>query len=193
MPLPREQGSRLDRYLPYLEQRWEDGNHNIACLFRELVEQGYKGSYESVRDNLVRLFPEGRKIPRDAALKAPTFAPSRQASFLFLRRPEKLRTEEQETLAKLRQLHSEVDLAYDLIQQFVQMLHNRKGECLDAWLAQVASSNLPAKQVFPCSASGCCMHSRVFTSLLQFMPTLDGADHIFPVRQPAPLLHYGRG
>src|SRR6266702_3432746 len=51
----REQGSRLDRYLPYLFQRWQDGNHNMACLFRELVEQGYKGSYESVRDNLVRL------------------------------------------------------------------------------------------------------------------------------------------
>src|SRR2546427_4158605 len=25
---PREQGSRLDRYLPYLFQQWVDGNHN---------------------------------------------------------------------------------------------------------------------------------------------------------------------
>ena len=115
---PREQGSRLDRYLPYLFQRWEDGNHNMACLFRELVEQGYKGSYESVRDNLVRLLPEGRKIPRDSLAKTSTLAPSRQASFLFLRRPEKLRVEEQETLVKLRQIHPEVDRAYDLVQQF---------------------------------------------------------------------------
>jgi transposase len=148
---PREQGSRLDRYLPYLFQHWEDGNHNMACLFRELVEQGYKGSYESVRDNLVRLLPEGRKIPRDAPSKAPTLTPSRQASFLFLRRPEKLRVEEQETLAKLRQLHSEVDLAYDLVQQFAQMLRNRTGEHLDAWLAQVASSKLPELQSFGAS------------------------------------------
>jgi transposase len=148
---PREQGSRLDRYLPYLFQHWEDGNHNMACLFRELVEQGYKGSYESVRDNLVRLLPEGRKIPRDAPSKAPTLTPSRQASFLFLRRPEKLRVEEQETLAKLRQLHSEVDLAYGLVQQFAQMLRNRTGEHLDAWLAQVASSKLPELQSFGAS------------------------------------------
>jgi transposase len=28
------------------------------------------------------------------------------------------------------------------------MLHNRKGECLDAWLAQVASSKLPELQSF---------------------------------------------
>ncbi len=145
---PREQGSRLDRYLPYLFQQWVDGNHNMACLFRELVEQGYKGSYESVRDNLVRLLPEGRKIPRDSPSKAPTLAPSRQASFLFLRRPEKLRTEEQGTLAKLRELHSEVDLAYDLVQQFAQMLRTRTGEHLDAWLDQVANSKLPELQSF---------------------------------------------
>jgi transposase len=112
------------------------------------VEQGYKGSYESVRDNLVRLLPEGRKIPRDSPSKAPTLAPSRQASFLLLRRPEKLRTEEQETLAKLRELHSEVDLAYDLVQQFAQMLRTRTGEHLDAWLDQVVNSKLPELQSF---------------------------------------------
>jgi transposase len=35
-----------------------------------------------------------------------------------------------------------------LVQQFVQMLHNRRGECLDAWLDQVASSELPELQSF---------------------------------------------
>jgi len=145
---PREQGSRLDRYLPYLFHRWEDGNHNMACLFRELVEQGYKGSYESVRDNLVRLLPEGRKIPRDSLSKTATLAPSRQASFLFLRHPEKLRVEEQETLVKLRQIHPEVDRAYDLVQQFAHMLRTRSGERLDGWLEQVQRSKLPELQSF---------------------------------------------
>jgi transposase len=81
-------------------------------------------------------------------LKAPALATSRQASFLFLRRPEKLRVEEQETLAKLRQLHPEVDLAYDLVQQFAQILRTRTGEHLDAWLTQAASSKLPELQSF---------------------------------------------
>ena len=44
----------------------------------------------------------------------------------------------QETLGKLRQLHPEADLAYDLVQQFAQMLRSRRGEHLDVWLAQVA-------------------------------------------------------
>jgi transposase len=145
---PREQASHLDRYLPYLSQRWQDGCHNIACLFRELVEQGYKGSYESVRDNLVRLLPTGRKNAADSSSKAPALPTSRQAAFLFLHRPEKLRAEEQEQLCKLRQIHPEVDRAYDLVQQFAQMLRTRTGERLDAWLAQVQCSNLPELQSF---------------------------------------------
>lgn len=145
---PREQASRLDRYLPYLFQRWEDGCHNIACLFREIVGQGYKGSYESVRDNLVRLLPTGRKNAAGALSKASALPTSRQAAFLFLRRPEKLNVEEQEQLCKLRQINPEVDLAYDLGQQFAQMLRTRTGEHLDAWLNKVESSKLPELQAF---------------------------------------------
>jgi hypothetical protein len=107
----REQDSQLDQYLPYLFQRWSEGCHNMACLFRELVERGYQGSYGSVYDNLVRLLPTGRKHAVDSSSKAPALATSRQAAFLFLRRPEKLRVEEQETVAKLRQIHPEVDRA----------------------------------------------------------------------------------
>jgi transposase len=111
------------------------------------VEQGFKGSYESVRDNLVRLLPTGRKNEASSS-KAPALATSRQAAFLFLRRPENLRVEEQETLVKLRQIHSEVDRAYDLVQQFAQMLRTRTGEHLDGWLDQVECSKLPDLQSF---------------------------------------------
>lgn len=144
----RAQASQVDRYLPYLVQRWEAGCHNIADLFQELVAQGYQGCYESVRNALIRRLPNGRKNALYAPSKAPALATARQAAFLFLRRPEKVRVEEQETLTQLRQFHSEVDLAYDLVQQFTQMLRNRTGGCLDGWLAQVASSNLPELQSF---------------------------------------------
>jgi transposase len=141
--------SQLDPYLPYLFQRWAQGCHNIACLFRELVARGYQGSYASVRDNLVRRLQfDGRKTPVDSSSKAPALATSRQAAFLLLRRPEKLRVEEQETLIKLRQIDPEVDLAYDLAQQFVHLLRTRTGEDLDTWLDQVESSHLPELQSF---------------------------------------------
>jgi transcriptional regulator with XRE-family HTH domain len=130
---PREQASHVEAYLPSLFERWESGCHTIARLFRELVEQGYQGSYERVRDNLVRLLPDGRKHPARSSLKAPPLATSRQAAFLFLRGSETLRIEERETLSKLRQLHPEVELAYDFVQQFVQRLsqpHRRTPRCL---------------------------------------------------------------
>ena len=145
---PREQASRLDRYLPSLLLRWEEGSHTIADLFRELVEQGYTGSYESVRDTLVRLLPQGRKSKASAASKAPPLPTPRQAAFLFLRRSEKLRVQEQETLVKLCHIDPEVDLAYDLVQQFAHMLRTRAGERLDDWLDQVERSNLPELQSF---------------------------------------------
>ena len=112
------------------------------------MEQGYQGSYESVRDNLVRLLPLGRKNEASSSSKVPPLPAPRQAAFLFLRRPETLRVEEQEILTKLRQIHPELDLAYDLVQQFAQMLRNRTGEKLDAWLAQVENSKLPELQSF---------------------------------------------
>jgi transposase len=73
---------------------------------------------------------------------------ARQATWLFVRRPEELTTQEKEMVERLRQLHSEIDLAYLLVQQFVQMVRTRTGERLDAWLAAVASSPLTDLQSF---------------------------------------------
>ena len=145
---PREQSNLLDRYLPYVIERWEQGCHNIAHIYQELLTRGYKGSYASVYGNLVRHLPAGRKHVPGADRIAPAPLLARQATFLFLRRPEKLSVEEQETLLMLRQFHPEVDLAYELVQQFVQMLHERLGERLDSWLAQVDQSSLPELQSF---------------------------------------------
>ena len=128
---------------------WAQGCHNIAQLFRELEAQGYRGTYASVRDNLVRRLQfDGRKTPAHASSKTPPLSTPRQATFLFLRCPEKLRVQEQETLVKLCQIDPEVDLAYDLVQQFAQMLRTRTREHLDAWLDQVEKSHLPELQSF---------------------------------------------
>ena len=140
--------SRLDPYLPYLFQRWESGCHNMVRLHQGLLAQGYRGSYASVRDHLVRRLPEGKKNAAKGNNLSPSPLPSRQATFLFLARPEQLDTEEQETVRQLRQSHPEVDLAYDLVQQFAQMLRTRKGKDLDDWLAQALASQIPELQSF---------------------------------------------
>ncbi|GHO63943.1 hypothetical protein KSC_028350 [Ktedonobacter sp. SOSP1-52] len=97
---------------------------------------------------LVRSLPEGRKTAAapDQLPRLPVLA--RQAVFLFLRRTFELSAEEEETLALLRSLHTEMDQAYELVQQFTQMLRERRGMHLDTWLAQVNQSNIPELRSF---------------------------------------------
>jgi transposase len=146
---PRRRKMELDSHMPYLRQRWEAGCHNIAQLYRELVARGYTHSYWSVYEQLLRFFPEGRKNPQtpDQLARPPVLA--RYAVFLFLRRPtEELSLEEQETLELLRSLHPDVNQAYELVQQFVHMLHTRTGEQLDTWLEYVRTSQIHELQSF---------------------------------------------
>src|SRR5260370_38710908 len=76
--------SHLNPYLPYLFQRWQSGCHNMVRLHQELVARGYKGSYASVRDHLVRRRTFGKKnsIP-GPELPPPPLSP-RKPPFLFL-------------------------------------------------------------------------------------------------------------
>jgi len=124
------------------------GCHNIAQLYRELTARGYTQSYASVYEQLVRLLPEGKQNAVKGCDLAPTPLPSRQAMFLFLRRPADLEADEQETLIALRHLHPEIDLTYALVEQFAQMLRTRTGEQLDAWLEQVRASGVRELQGF---------------------------------------------
>jgi transposase len=145
---PRPRKMALEPHLPFLRERWEAGCHNIAQLYRELVDRGYTHSYHSVHEQLVRLLPEGKKNAAKGCDLSPTPLSPRQATFLFLRRPEELEADEQESLITLRHLHPEIDLAYDLVQQFARMLRTRTGEQLDGWLEKVRASQIRALQGF---------------------------------------------
>jgi transposase len=140
--------TRFDPHLKAVAERWEAGCHNIAQLHRELVAAGHTLTYRNVYRQLVRYLPEGRKKgSSDSQLpRAPVLA--REAVFLLLRRPEDLVPEDQETLVLLRSLHPEVDQAYDLVQQFTQMLRTRTGEQLDVWLEKVRVSQIRELQGF---------------------------------------------
>jgi transposase len=145
---PRPRMTGLDPHLPFLAARWEAGCHTIAQLYRELVARGYTHSYWSVYEQLVRLLPEGRKNSQTSSLVARPPVLARQAVFLFLRRPEELEADEQETLALLRSLPSEVDQAYELVQQFARMLRTRTGETLDDWLERARANQVRELQPF---------------------------------------------
>jgi transposase len=146
-PRPRKTG--LEPYLPFLRERWDAGCHNIAQLYRELVACGYPQSYRSVYKHLVRLLPEGRQnAVKGSDLAPPPPLTARSATFLFLRRLEELDGDEQHALSMLRHPHPDIELAYNLVQQFAQMLRTRTGEQLDNWICRVRASHIRELQGF---------------------------------------------
>ena len=63
---PSPRSSRLDRFAPYLQQRWNQGCTDAAQLFTEIQAQGYSGSTRSARRYLQ---------PLRATLTAPVLPP----------------------------------------------------------------------------------------------------------------------
>ena len=95
-----------------------------------------------------RSLPAEQKKPEASQQLSRPPVLARQAMFLFLRRPEELEVDDQETLRQLRSLHPEIDQAYELVQQFAHMLRTRTGERLDEWLYRVKASRIRELQGF---------------------------------------------
>jgi transposase len=145
---PRARRTHLDPHLPFLRERWEAGCHTIAQLYRNSWPVATPTRMNRCMNNWFACAPLGRKNPQASDLLPRPPLLARDASFLFLRRSEELSAEEQETLLMLRSLHAEVNQAYELVQQFAQMLRTRTGEYLDTWLAQARASQIREVQSF---------------------------------------------
>lgn len=74
---------------------------------------------------------------RKALIPAQRRLSSRQASFLFIRRPAGLTQAHHRSLEQISQASDELKQVYELSQQFVVMIRQRQAEQLDAWLEQV--------------------------------------------------------
>ncbi len=142
----RKRQSSFDAFAPYVLKRWQDGERNGLVLWREIKEQGYSGSERTVYRYLETL--------KQAEVKAPANLHRLQhfcattAIWLFVRDPNSLDEIEQEDLATLCQVSPTLKRAYDLVQDFLAMVHKREGARLDAWLEKIAESGLAELQSF---------------------------------------------
>ncbi len=146
--------SCLDPYKAYLLERWQAGCHNGTHLWQMIQGQGFAGCYGSVADFLaplrrgdaVRAAPA--TLPRPAAVPTPQWYTARQAAFLFLRPPTELTPAEQDDLLRMQVQDDILTTIYALTQDFAAMLRERRGECLDGWLARAEASACPELQRF---------------------------------------------
>jgi len=107
---------------------------------------------------LATLEPAGNSAAKrgsSSASKQPAIPPNplftlsvQQATWLFFRKADELKQEERERLRQLRQASPQLETAYQLVEQFLQMVRERTGEQLAAWLAEVEASQLDAFDSF---------------------------------------------
>ena len=157
----RRRPSLIDPYERYVLQWWQAGNRNGLQLYRELTAQGYRGSSKAMYRYLERLrTPQrhalGSSSPskrqrRKSVLASP--APlenfsAQRATWLFMCHPEKLDETQQAELALIRQASPNAEAAYRLAQAFMQMIRERTGHQLDAWLGEAEASRLPEFKSF---------------------------------------------
>ena len=68
---------------------------------------------------------------------------SKTATWLFIRDPKQLTTEQQADLELICQLSETADRTYELTQQFMNMVRLRQGQEFETWLKAVEASCIP--------------------------------------------------
>jgi transposase len=139
----RKRRSAFDPYAEYVLKRWEAGCENGSQLWREIKDQGYQGSAQTVYRFLISLRKKQRIIWKPEVPHAPLqdFS-ANDAVWLFARDPTDLDENEQETLSMICQASETARTTYQFVQEFRYLLHHREGEKLDDWLANVTKSQI---------------------------------------------------
>lgn len=126
----------------------------VAELWRELQAQGYKGSSRTVYRLLAtkRVHPAASRGKAERAQAVPE-APlqdfcAKDAVWLFVRAPAKLKETEKQDLALICQASPRANRVYELVQDFMTMLRQRKGEQLDDWLRSARDSHIREREPF---------------------------------------------
>lgn len=157
--------SKLDPFVPLLEQRLAVGQDNALQLWRELRDQhGYTGSRALVSRWVAQhrhLIPaqkcaEPAKRRRGRPAQSVNTAPpapqqrlsARKAAWLLVCRPDAVAEEDQPLIERLCAHAPAVAAAHQLAQAFIEMVRERQAPALENWLARATASSIPELQTF---------------------------------------------
>jgi transposase len=145
-PPPRRRSrssSIVDPYLSYLAARWNQGCHNVARLYEEIVAQGYTGTRRTLEMRLRPFRPKGaRPVSKQTIIWDKP--PSPRGVALMMVRPTQSRTREQTAyLEHLVQSDATIAVVFTLAQDFGRLLRKHEGQVrLEQWKAAVRASGI---------------------------------------------------
>lgn len=139
--------AELRKYLPYLEQRWAEGERNATQLGRELKEKGYRGKVSTVGHFLVawrKVCPDRKETAEMVKAKLRRFAtPSPKKTYWLLFKPRPTDEEWSDRyIGQIMKDSPEIALALELVQEFSRLINNRRAGELKDWLTKAENSKI---------------------------------------------------
>ncbi|MEI6046930.1 MAG: ISL3 family transposase [Chloroflexota bacterium] len=132
--------SIFDRYADYVLKRWQAGQHDGHQIWEEIAAQGFKGSERTVQRYLAQLRDNKQQPLELSPASVLEGLKARKAVWWFIRNPVRLSETETQNLKLLLQASPIIAEIYQLVQSFMEMVWQLKGERLEGWLAQVKAS-----------------------------------------------------
>jgi transposase len=130
--------SSLDRFAPYLQQRWDQGCTDAAQLFTEIQARGYRGSKRSARRYLQPL----RATLTALALPPPPLT-VREVTRWITSHPDHLTDEDKDQLSRVKDRSPQLSATASHVTAFAVMMTGRHGERLPGWITAVDAADLP--------------------------------------------------
>lgn len=151
VPYGKPRRKRRSCFDPYAEAAlalWQNGAASNLQIWQALQTQGFQGSYRTVHRFLESL-PEYSKHRVGDARRAHAIPDhplqqlqAREAVWWFVRDPHDLDRTAHATLQALLQASPTAQALYPLVQEFLSLLRQRKGERLEAWLEKVRGAQI---------------------------------------------------
>jgi transposase len=148
----RKSRTQLDAFAAQVDAWIGRGERNAADLYRELVAQGCRASYDAVRRFVHRrLGSTGRPGPRVGPLALPAAAalPSaRQLSFAFIRKEEDRTEEQQRQVERLQAGDESLGEGLQLAASFAALVRKSTTGSLGDWLAKAEGAGCAEMRAF---------------------------------------------
>lgn len=133
----------LERFKPYLRERWNQGCTTATVLLAEIRVKGYTGSYPALTRYL-RVFRSVGAAP--PAVPAPPKV--RDVTRWMLQRPDDLDDRERSRLNEILARSTALARLSFHVASFAEMMTGRHGERLDDWIAAVEADDFPQLHSF---------------------------------------------